>query len=393
MDGRPLSDVTVIELGHIVAGPFCSMILADFGANVVKVENPQGGDSVRNSSPVGDSSFNYVNRDKRSITINLKSTEGLAVFYDLVENADVVVENLSPGAPERLEVGYEDLRELNPGLVYCSIKGFNEGPYENYPALDPVAEALSGLMSVTGRTGVPPVRVGTSISDMTASLYGAVAVMGALRQREYTGEGQKITAPLFESTVALMGYWLSYTQAYDDIPGPMGGGHDNWSPYDVFQTADDSWVFVGPSSDRQFRSLCSALDLDIAEDERFETLQARRENEDALLAIVEPEFRNYEAATLVELLRDADVPVAPVNHVDDVVRDEHLRESDALTEITTASGAPARIWVPRLPVKSSAFEPISSVDPPALGEHTDSILKSMGYSDDQIAELRNADAV
>ena len=169
---HPLGDATVLELGHIVAGPFCSLLLADLGADVIKVEHPDGGDAIRDSSPVGASSFNYVNRDKRSLTLDLKAERGREAFYELAAEADVVVENFAPGTADRLDVGYDALREREADLVYCSIKGFNPGPYEEYPALDPVAEAMSGVMSTTGHPGQPPVRSGTSLADMAASLYG-----------------------------------------------------------------------------------------------------------------------------------------------------------------------------------------------------------------------------
>ena len=390
---RPLSDVTVLELGHIVAGPFCALLLADLGAEVVKVEHPEGGDAIRDSSPVGSSSFNYVNRDKASVTVNLKSDEGAQVFRDLVAEADVVVENFAPETADRLGVGYDDLREVNEGLVYCSIKGFSDGPYREYPALDPVAEAMSGLMSVTGRTGQPPVRSGTSLADMAASLYGALSVVGALRQREHTGEGQRLSVPLFESSVSLMGYWLAYTQAYDEVPEPLGAGHPNWSPYDVFETADDTWVFVGPSSERQWRAFCDALDLSLHEDERFETLADRREHREELTAAVADAFAEHRAADVIERLREAGVPVAPVNDTRDVCEDPHLRETDAFASVTTAEGREAEVDVPRFPVRSTGFERIESEDPPRLGEDTDAVLDALGYDDAEIETLRERDAI
>jgi itaconate CoA-transferase len=385
---RPLSDVTVLELGHIIAGPFCSLLLADLGADVIKVEHPAGGDIVRDSSPLGNSSFNYVNRDKRSVTLDLKSEGGQAVFHDLLGEADVLVENFKPGTAERLGVGYEDLRVAFPRLVYCSIKGFNEGPYESYPALDPVAEALSGLMSVTGHAGQPPVRSGTSVADMAASLYGAIAVLGALRQRDVTGEGQKVNAALFESTVALMGYWLSYTQAYDAVPEPLGAGHPNWAPYDVFETRDGEWVFVGPSGDRQWVALCEALGLDLHEQDRFETLADRRANLDALTDELAAAFADFEAEDVVARLREAGVPVAPVNDTRAVCADPHLEATDALAEVRAVEGASKRVRVPRFPVQSTGFAPVDSSDPPALGEHTDEVLAEFGYSPKEVAALR-----
>lgn len=390
---RPLSGVTVLELGHIVAGPFCTLLLADLGAEVIKVEHPEYGDAVRDSSPVGNSSFNYVNRDKLGVTVDLKSDEGHAVFDDLLSEADVLVENFAPGTPERLGVGYEDLREDHPELVYCSIKGFNAGPYEDYPALDPIAEAMSGLMSVTGHAGQPPVRSGTSIADMAASFYGAIAVLGAVYQRERTGEGQKLSVPLFESTVSLMGYWLSYTQAYDEVPDPLGASHPNWAPYDVFETADDSWVFVGPSSERQWTAFCEALSLDLHEDDRFASLADRREHVEELTEILRAELRAHDEDELVGTLREAGVPVAPVNDTRDVCADPHLEATDALAEVETAEGEHATVKVPRFPVVSTGFDRIDSEKPPSLGEDTDAVLGALGYPPERIEELRERGAI
>ncbi|WP_440992257.1 CaiB/BaiF CoA transferase family protein [Haloarchaeobius baliensis] len=386
--GRPLSGVTVLELGHIIAGPFCSMILADLGAEVIKVESPGRGDAVRDSSPIGNSSFNYVNRNKLGVALDLKSEDGKAIFYELVEEADVLVENFAAGTADRLGVGYDDCAEVNDGLVYCSIKGFNPGPYESFPALDPVAEALSGVMSVTGHPGQPPVRSGTSLSDMVASLYAAVTVLGAVRQRDATGEGQQVTVPLFESTVALMGYWLAYTQAYDDVPEPMGASHPGWAPYDVFQSADDEWVFVGPSSDRAWRRLCDALDLDLADDPRFAELADRLDNRAELHAIVEARCEELPADEIVSRLQDAGVPVAPVNDTEDVCADPHLRETDALAEVRATEGTGDRIETPRFPARSTGFDRVESTDPPELGEDTVAVLDALGYDREAVDRLR-----
>lgn len=390
---RPLDGVTVLELGHIVAGPFCTLLLADLGADVIKVEHPDGGDSVRESSPSGNSAFDYVNRNKRSITLDLKHGEGKRVFERLVEAADVVVENYAPGTPERLGVDYDACREHNEGLVYCSLKGFGDGPYRDYPALDPVSEALSGLMQVTGRPGEPPVRVGTSIADMTAGFYGALAVVAALGQRARTGEGQHIVAPLFESTVSLMGYWLAYTEMYDDVPEPLGGGHPNWAPYDVFRTRDDRWVFIGPSSERHWIALCEALETDLHEKPRFDTVADRRENETALNEAIADRTTEFEAATLVARLREAGVPVARINDTREVLADDHLAATGLFTEVTPVHGDAESIRVPGSPVTSSAFETPEGTDPPPLGEHTPEILLDLGFSPAEIEALREEDVI
>ncbi len=391
---RPLDDVTVLELGHIVAGPFCSLILADLGADVIKVENrKRGGDSVRDSSELGTSLFNAMNRNKRSLTLDLKSEAGHAAFRRLVADADVVVENYGPEVTERLGVDYEQLSEVNESLIYCSIKGFGDGPYRSYPALDPITEALSGLMSVTGLPDEQPVRVGTSISDMAASFFGAIGVLSALRERDRTGAGAFIESPMFEGTLPLMSYWLAYTQAHDVVPEPIGASHLNWAPYDVFETADDEWVFIGPSSQRHWEWLCEALELEWADDERFATIAARRQHREPLRELLAAETEEWSQDELVELLRAAGVPAAPVNDVADVVADEHLEATDSLTEIETAEGVDTTVRVPKLPLRSNRFEPPTGERPPELGEHTDAVLQELGYSDAEIEALHEADAL
>lgn len=385
----PLQDINVLEIGHVVAGPFCSLLLAELGANVVKIEHgATGGDSVRGSSSVGNSVFNTLNRNKRGISLDLKTDDGLETFKDLASKADVIVENLRPGAPEGLGVDYESIKECNERIIYCSIKGFNPGPYEEYPALDPVAEALSGLMSVTGHSDSPPARAGTSVADMAASLFGALGVVAAIRWREKTGEGQKITSPLFESNVALMNYWLVYEQAYDSIPEPLGAGHINWSPYNIYQTADDRWVFVGPSSQGAWERLCQALGVQYHEKERFATLADRRDNEAELDALLAEEIRTWSTDELVEALRDAGVSTAPVQNLSEVNDDPHLKATGAFTTIDTTEGPEKRVQVPVLPIRSTAYDPADATKPPALGEHTTEVLQEIGYSSEQIEQLR-----
>ena len=376
--GRPLSDVTVIELGHIIAGPFCTMVLADLGAEVIKVESPDGGDAIRDSSPVGNSSFNYVNRNKLSVTLDLKSASGTEIFHELIGEADVLVENFAAGTADRLGVGYEDLRAVNDELVYCSIKGFNPGPYESFPALDPVAEALSGVMHMTGRPDQPPVRSGTSLADMTASLYAAVTVLAAVRQRSKTGEGQHITIPLFESTVSLMGYWLAYAQAYDEDPEPMGASHPGWAPYDVYQSADREWVFIGPSSNRAWTHLRDALAIDV-EDDQFASLEARLANRDGVDARVAAACERLSTETIVSRLQAANVPVAPVNDLTSVREDPHLRVTGAFATVRATEGDGNEIETPRFPGRSTGFDRVESTDPPALGEDTETVLAALGY--------------
>lgn len=386
---KPLSDTRVLEFGHIVAGPFCSLLLADLGAEVIKIERPGIGEIYRRGSESSNSTFNCMNRAKKSLTINLKSSEGKEIIEQLVDTTDVIIENFSPGTLDNLGLGYEHLKEINPELIYCSIKGFTDGPYQNRPALDPVAEALAGLMSRTGYPNQPPARCGASIADMTASFYAALAVIGAIRQRDQTNEGQQITAPLYESTATLMGPALAHADAYDEILGPMGGGGHSggtWSPYGVFQTNDNKWVFLGPSSQKHWLELCSVLDLDLADDERFETLEKRREYKPELHSILREIISDYSRSDFLALFEGEEVPVAPVNNTKEAVNDPHLNQT-SIVEINTAEGENQTIRVPGNPIESSEYDTHETTDPPSLGEHTDELLRELGYSSSELGTL------
>lgn len=390
-DTQPLSDVTVLELGHIVAGPFCSLLLADLGATVIKVEHPSGGDALRGSDEFGSSIFNYVNRNKKSITIDLKQDAGKTTFLELVEEADVLIENFGPGATDRLGVSYDDVKEINPELVYCSIKGFNPGPYENRPALDPVAEALSGLMSTTGYPDHPPARAGTNVADKAASLYGALGIMAALHQRSVTGHGQHLTAPIFESTVTLMGGTLLFSQLTGQPKEPFGGGgQSQWAPYDVFQTGDEKWVFIGVTSDRHWEAFATALDIEVA---KYETSQDRSEHASEVNDLVTETLQEYSRDEFLAMFEGVNVPVAPVNNTVEAADDRHLHETGMLGPMTTAEGDTQQVDTPASPLLATGFDRLPIDDPPGLGEHTAEILDQMGYDEDEIADLRAADAI
>ncbi len=392
---RPLSDVTVVELTHIIAGPYCGLLLADLGAEVIKVEHPEHADVFRDDSRDSSSWFNYVNRNKKGITLDLKDEKGKAAFEDLIGEADVLVENFGPGAVERLGVDYDSLLEVNPELIYCSIKGFSAGPYEDLPALDPVAEALSGLMSTTGYPDMPPARCGTSVADMAASMQGALAVVGAVRQRDQTGEGQHITAPMFESMVGLNGGNVAFSDAFGEPRAKYhGGGQGQWAPYGVFESKEGEWVFVGPSSEGHWVSLCEAMDVpELADEERFRTRADRRENRAALDRKLQTVFEEYPKDEIVDRLQSEGVPCAPVNDTLEVSEDPHLEAIDGLGAVTAAQGDRRRMRVPKSPIRSSGFEPPEPTDPPLQGEDTDAVLEAMGYSEAEIDALRDRGAI
>lgn len=392
---KPLSDTRILEFGHIVAGPFCSLLLADLGAEVIKIERPGVGEIFRRGSESSNSTFNCMNRSKKSLTINLKAAAGKDLVRELVTTTDVIIENFSPGTLDGLELGYDDLTEYNPELIYCSIKGFTHGPYHDRPALDPVAEALTGLMSRTGYPDQPPARCGASIADMTASFHAALAIVGAIRQRDHTHDGQRITSPLFESTATLMGPALAHADAYDEVLGPMGGGGyggGTWSPYGVFQTHDEKWVFLGPSSQKHWIELCKVLDLDLEDDPRFESLADRRDNQRELHAILDDIIATYSRSDFLALFEDEEVPVAPINNTKEAVNDPHLNQT-SIVEINTAEGENQTIRVPGNPIESNAYDTHDTSDPPTLGEHTDDVLHELGYSPDALDTLRENEII
>ncbi|WP_435176407.1 CaiB/BaiF CoA transferase family protein [Halorussus sp. AFM4] len=391
--GQPLDDVTVLELGNIVAGPFASVMLADLGAEVAKVERPGSGDVLRSAGEAGPPMFDALNRNKRSIELDLKSDAGREAFLDLAERADVVVENLGPGVADRLGIGYDDLRERNPGLVYLSIKGFLEGPYGDRTGMDVVAEAMSGLMSMTGEPGRKPVRVGTSIADMGAAMYGAMGVLVALRERERTGEGRKVDGPLFEAAASWMGYWATYADRYGRDHPALGASHPTWALYDVFRVGgEDEWLFVGVTSERHWPALCRAIDReDLLADERFETAEARLDRKAELTEVVAEELRDRDRETVLAALLAEDVPAAPVNDPSDLVDDDHLAAVDLLAEFESAEDD-RRLRTVMTPIRGDGMAPVQRRDPPELGEHTEDVLRDAGLDEDAIAALRRRGA-
>ncbi|WP_436348483.1 CaiB/BaiF CoA transferase family protein [Natronorubrum sp. FCH18a] len=386
----PLSGMSVVELGNIVSAPFASLLLADLGADVVKVERPGTGDIVRNTGDSGEAIINAYNRNKRSLTLDLKTDAGRSAYHELAGDADVVIENLGPAVVERLGIGYDDLRERNPELVYLSIKGFHEGPYGDRPGMDMVAESMSGLVAMTGRPGEDPVRVGTSIADIGAAMYGTIGILIALRERDRTGEGQRVDASLFESAAQWMGYWATYADMVGDDHPPLGSSHPSFALYDIFETdAPDERVFVGVTSERHWPAFCRAVDrTDLLADERFETAPSRIENQEALVDEVGDELRTWDRDAVVDALLEENVPVAPVNRPSDLLSDEHLEEADVLTTVDgTHRGERRRLRTVQTPIRGDRISTEQRLDPPALGEHSRAVLREAGYDEETIATL------
>jgi crotonobetainyl-CoA:carnitine CoA-transferase CaiB-like acyl-CoA transferase len=369
----PLEGVRVLDLSRVLAGPYATMVLADLGADVVKVEHPERGDDTRHWGPPfagGESAyFLSVNRNKRSIGVDLKDPEGLERVRRLAAGADVLIENMRRGALERFGLGYEALKETNPDLIYCSVTGFGPGKDRERPGYDFLIQARAGIMGITGSPDGEPTKVGVAIADIVCGLYAATAILAALRRREATGEGARIEVPLFESALS----WLAnrgqeYLVSGED-KGRMGNAHPTIVPYQTFD-ASDRPIAVAVGNDAQFGRLCAAIGRpELADDERYATNPARVANREELVEVLQGEFSKRAADEWVEEIREAGVPVGPVNALADVFSDEHVLSSGILQ--TVEHPAAGVLEMLASPVLVDGERPKIRRPPPILGQHTE----------------------
>jgi crotonobetainyl-CoA:carnitine CoA-transferase CaiB-like acyl-CoA transferase len=376
----PLAGVKVLDLSRVLAGPYATMVLGDFGADVIKVEHPERGDDTRHWGPpfAGEGEaresayFLAVNRNKRSIGVDLKAPEGLERVKKLAAGADVVIENWRRGALEKLGLGYEALRATNHGLVYCSITGFGPGPDEERPGYDFLVQARGGVMGITGQPGGEPTKVGVAISDIVCGLFASNAILAALHRREATGEGSRIEVPLFEST---LGWLANRGQEYlvsGEDKGLIGNAHPSIVPYQTFDASDKPLV-VAVGNNSQFAGLCKALGRpELAEDERFATNPDRVANREALISELQEEIGKRPADEWAEEIRAAGVPSGPVNTLADVFADDHVLGSGILQDIVHASAGPLKMLASPILIDTERL-PIRR-PPPTLGQHTDETL-------------------
>jgi crotonobetainyl-CoA:carnitine CoA-transferase CaiB-like acyl-CoA transferase len=386
----PLEGIRVLELGHIIAGPAAGLILADLGAEVIKVERPDGGDQARQMAGGARAYFYLFNRNKRDVAINVKSPGGREIIQRLVKRSDVVIDNFAAGVLERLDLGYEQLSALNPGLIYLSIKGFLPGPYEHRPALDELAQMMGGLAYMTGPEG-QPLRAGASIIDIGAATYGVLGILAALRQRDRTGLGQKITSGLFETSVFWVGQWMAVAAATGQpsipMPGCGQGVRMGWGIFHLFETADHQQLFIGVTSNAHWKRFCQALDLpDLLADQRLSTNPGRVAAQDWLLPRIRQETARYSSAELQAKLTSAGVPNGPVRRPDQLMADQHLLATDQLMDTPIGEFGPHKL--PKLPFRSSAYNFQLRRPAPELGQHTGEILTELGYTPERIQQLR-----
>jgi crotonobetainyl-CoA:carnitine CoA-transferase CaiB-like acyl-CoA transferase len=391
-----LQGVRILELGQIIAGTYGGQVLSDLGAEVIKIEPPQG-DLGRNPSiaPYRGLSglFLTFNRNKKSLVINLKTDAGRRLFYDLVKLSDVVIDNFRPGVLERLQVDYETLSRINPRIIQCSVTGFGmTGAYKDYPALDISIQAMAGHMAVTGEPGRPPARVGIPLADLSGGIFTCQGVLAALFDRERTGRGRRIDISLFDAMLHLLSYMGTMWLTNGELPEPSGSAHDYAVPWQAFR-ASDGYFVVAAREPSSWRRLCQVLEEPgLADDPRFATAEDRVKNRGTLVPHLGGIFRTRTVAAWLELLRLADLPAAPVNHFDKAFAEPPVAEREMIVEYDHPDVGKVR--VPGNPIKMSGVTGTISTPAPRLGEHTDALLSRMlALSVEQIDALRRQGAI
>jgi crotonobetainyl-CoA:carnitine CoA-transferase CaiB-like acyl-CoA transferase len=387
-----LDGIRVIDLSRVIAGPWCGALLADLGADVIKVEDTGPGDESRTWPPHKDgesAAYLLFNRNKRGMTLDLKTPEGVEVVTALVRRADVLVENFRTGTMEAFGLGYDALAEINPRLIYCSVSAFGRtGPRKDSAGYEALLQAFSGIMSITGEPGGPPVRSAVSFLDLTTGVLCTLGVCAAIMQRERTGLGQRVDGSLLETAVSLLAYHAEGYLLAGSVPKPLGSAHPSLSPYRNFKCGDGQWIFIAAANDRFWQKLTRALGLDwMTTDPRFARNLERVTNRAELEHLLEQTIGGYERETLLKLLDEADVPASPVNTVDQVMNDPQ----------TIERGIVQRAEHPRLgeipvigtPLRFSRMAPGVRHVAPLRGEHTDAVLAECGYSPEKIRALRD----
>jgi crotonobetainyl-CoA:carnitine CoA-transferase CaiB-like acyl-CoA transferase len=390
----PLAGVRVIEFTHMVMGPAAGLMLADLGADVIKIE-PAEGDSTRRLPGSGAGYFPMYNRNKRSLCVDLKSAAGKEAVLRLIDGADVLIENFRPGTMERLGFGYAELSRRNPRLVYCSEKGFLAGPYEERTALDEVAQMMGGLAYMTGPPG-KPLRAGTSVIDVQGGMFGATGIVAALYQRVHTGRGQEIVASLYESTVFLVGQHMAQFAVTGKAAAPMPVRVSAWAIYQVFDTADGEQVFVGVVSDKQWKLLCEAFGLkELAADRALDTNNDRVTHKDRILPVIKATFLGYTKQQLMDKLEKTGLPFAPIARPEQLFDDPHLAASGGLLPVTVTDGERKgeKTRLPALPLSMDGRRFGIHRDVPRAGQHTREVLAEAGYGAADIEAMIRAGVV
>lgn len=376
---KPLQGYRVLDLSRVLAGPYCTMMLADYGADVIKIEPPKVGDDSRAFGPfVGKESayFMSLNRNKRSMVLNFKRQADCDLFKEMVKQADIVVENYRPGTMEKFGLGYDELKKIKPDLIYAACSGFGHtGPYVHKPAYDIIVQAMGGVMSITGPEGGEPTRVGASIGDIIAGLFSAIGVMMALNHRERTGEGQKVDVGMLDCQVAVLENAISRYLVSGVVPQPIGNRHPSITPFEAY-TAKDGYIIVGAGNDRLWEKLCGLIErTELITDARFNSNLNRTQNVRELKVILDAVFKAKTIDEWMALLEEAGVPCAPINTVDKVINDPQIKARDMIVELDHPVAG--HMKVPGVPIKLSATPGSVETPAPLLGQHTEEILKEL----------------
>jgi crotonobetainyl-CoA:carnitine CoA-transferase CaiB-like acyl-CoA transferase len=391
---QPLAGVRVVEFSHMVMGPTCGMVLGDLGAEVIKVE-PIGGENTRRLVGAGTGFFPMFNRNKKSVEVDLHHPEGVRVARALALSADVVVENFKPGTMRKYGLDWESLSAENPRLVHVSHKGFLPGPYEHRTALDEVVQMMGGLAYMTGRPG-DPLRAGSSVNDIMGGMFGAIGVLGALLQRGISGRGMEVQSALFENNVFLVGQHMLQYAMTGRPAAPMPARQSPWAIYDVFTVRDGEQIFLAAVSDAQWSVFCDALGFpDLKADPALATNNQRVAQRATLLPALRERLAGRPAAELAATMERAGLPFAPIRRPEDLYDDPHLAATGGLADLVLADGerAGATVKTTLLPLALDGARLGVRLDPPRHGEHTDAVLRSVGFDDERIVALRASGAV
>ena len=381
---RPLSGIKVIEMTHMVMGPAVGSILGDLGADVIKIE-PVTGDKTRKLKKSGSGYFLTYNRNKRSIALDVKTSEGREVVLKLLSTADVFIENFRPGAMDKLGFGHTELEKINPQLIYCSAKGFLNGPYQHRTALDEVAQMMGGLAYMTGPPG-QPLRAGSSVIDIMGGMFGVIAILAALQERQKTEKGQKVTSSLFENVVYLMGQHMAQTATTGEAPPPMSVRVSAWAVYDIFEAKDKEQIFIGVVSDGQWKSFWESFDLvEFIQDKEMDVNSGRVEKRDVIIPRLQELFKTFTKHELMKKLDQTGLPFAPINKPEDLFNDPHLNESGGLLKIDIPNGGSTKLPAMPIEMNDRRFDVHQQV--PAVGEHSKEILEEIGLNEETIDSL------
>lgn len=394
---QPLTGIRIIDLSQTLAGPFCSMLLADMGAEVIKIEIPNRGDGLRSWGPpfLGGEGVYFLgfNRNKKSITLNLKHKRGREIFIKLINKADILLENFRPGTMEKLGFSYEKIKNTNPRIIYCRISGYGQsGPYRERAGYDLITQGESGLMTITGSPDRPPgAKVGVAIVDLGTGMYAAQGILCALLAREKTGKGQMIDVSLFDSAISWMWQPMGSYLVSGELPKRIGTVHPVAAPYQAFKTRD-IYITIGCQTQNHWKKLCELLDIEeLKDDPRFVTLPKRVENREELSSILSKIFLTKEGEYWLKTLQDAGLPCAPVNTVDRIISDPQVLHRQMLVEVDHPTAG--TIKVPGIPIKLSEAPGEVKSPPPLLGQHTEEVLRELGYSEEAIQTLRDEGAI